>query len=103
MARPLRIQYPGAVYHAMARGNQGQPVFRDDQDRGRFLQTLGEACEKTGWRIHAYVIQGNESCHFSRTDAFAHVMNRGDRREATFQDDEPYGFGAPAALASAGL
>ena len=76
MARPLRIQYPGAVYHAMARGNQGQPVFRDDQDRGRFLETLGEASEKTGWRIHAYVIHGNEYCHFSRTDPFTVLICR---------------------------
>ena len=59
MARPLRIEYVGAVYHVMARGNQGLPIFRDDQDRQRFLETVGEACEKTGWRIHAYVLMGN--------------------------------------------
>jgi putative transposase len=59
MARPVRIQYPGAVYHVMARGNHGQVVFGDDTDRKRFLETLGEACEKTGWRIHAYVLMGN--------------------------------------------
>src|SRR5271168_3635592 len=59
MARPLRIEYAGAVYHVMARGNQGQAIFRDDQDRQRFLETLGEACEKTGWRIDAYVLMGN--------------------------------------------
>ena len=59
MARPLRIEYCGAVYHVMARGNQGQPIFRDDKDRWRFLETLGEAAEKTGWRIHAYVLMGN--------------------------------------------
>jgi REP element-mobilizing transposase RayT len=59
MARPLRIQYPGAVYHAMARGNQGRPIFRDDQDRRCFLETLAEACEKTGWEVHAYVLMGN--------------------------------------------
>ena len=59
MARPLRIEYVGAVYHVMARGNQGQPIFRDDKDRRRFLETLGEAAEKTGWRIHAYVLMGN--------------------------------------------
>ena len=59
MARPIRIQYPGAVYHVMARGNHGQVVFGDDSDRKRFLETLGEACEKTGWRIHAYVLMGN--------------------------------------------
>jgi REP element-mobilizing transposase RayT len=59
MARPLRIQYPGAGYHVMARGNHGQGIFQDDRDRQCFLETLGEACEKTGWRIHAYVLMGN--------------------------------------------
>jgi len=59
MARPLRIEYAGAVYHVMARGNQGQSLFRDDPDRRRFLDTLGEACEKTGWRVHAYALMGN--------------------------------------------
>jgi REP element-mobilizing transposase RayT len=59
MARPLRIEYAGAVYHVMARGNQGQAIFRDERDRLRFLETLGEACAKTGWRIHAYVLMGN--------------------------------------------
>ena len=59
MARPLRIEYAGAVYHVMARGNQGRAIFHDDQDRRRFLETLGEACEKTGWRVHAYVLMGN--------------------------------------------
>src|ERR1019366_7766331 len=59
MARPSRIQYPGATYHVMARGTHGQEIFQDDQDRQRFLETLGEACEKTGFRIHAYVLMGN--------------------------------------------
>src|ERR1017187_7501223 len=59
MARPIRIQYPGATYHVMARGTHGQEIFQDDQDRQRFLETLGEACEKTGFRIHAYVLMGN--------------------------------------------
>jgi putative transposase len=59
MARPIRIQYPGAVYHVMARGNQGRPIFKDDPDRQRFLETLAESCQKTGWRIHAYILMGN--------------------------------------------
>jgi len=59
MARPLRIEYPGATYHVMARGNQGRPIFEDDLDRRRFLETLGEACAKSGWRIHAWVLMGN--------------------------------------------
>src|ERR1043166_3252315 len=59
MARPLRIEYPGAAYHVMARGNQGRAIFKDDQDRKRFLETLAESCEKTGWHIHAYVMMAN--------------------------------------------
>jgi REP element-mobilizing transposase RayT len=43
----------------MARGNHGHEIFQDDRDRRCFLETLGEACEKTGWRIHAYVLMGN--------------------------------------------
>ncbi len=46
MARKVRIEYAGTVYHVMARGNQGQPVFADDRDRKRWLHTPGEACEK---------------------------------------------------------
>ena len=59
MARPLRIEYPGAAYHVMARGNHGQAIFRDDADRLRFLETLAEACEKTGWEVYAYVLMSN--------------------------------------------
>jgi len=59
MARPLRIEYAGAVYHVMARGNHGQSLFADDQDRRRFLETVGEACGKTSWRIHAFVLMSN--------------------------------------------
>ena len=58
MARPIRIEYDGAVYHVMARGNQGQAIYADDRDREVWLETLAEACEKTGWRIHAYVMMG---------------------------------------------
>jgi putative transposase len=59
MARPVRIEYPGAAYHVMARGNQVQPIFKDDQDRKRFLETLQESHEKTGWLLHAYVLMRN--------------------------------------------
>jgi REP element-mobilizing transposase RayT len=53
MARKLRVEYPGAIYHVMNRGDRREPIFRDDEDRGRFLTALGEACGKTGWRVHA--------------------------------------------------
>jgi len=60
MARPLRIEYPGAAYHLMARGNQGRAIFQDDKDRKRFLDTLEESCQKTGWHIHAYCLIQND-------------------------------------------
>ena len=59
MARKLRVQYPGAIYHVMNRGDRREPIFKDDQDRRRFLETLGEACDKTSWQVHAYCLMGN--------------------------------------------
>ena len=59
MPRKIRIEYPGAIYHVMSRGDHQEAIFRDAEDRARFLDTFGEACEKTGWRVHAYVLMGN--------------------------------------------
>jgi REP element-mobilizing transposase RayT len=59
MARKLRIQYPGALYHVMSRGDRREPIFADDQDRRRFIETLTEACEKTRWQVHAYCLMKN--------------------------------------------
>ena len=59
MARKLRLQYPGAIYHVMNRGDRQEPIFEDDADRERFLETLAEACLKTGWQVHAYCLMGN--------------------------------------------
>jgi putative transposase len=59
MPRQLRIQYEGALYHVMARGDQREMVFFDDEDRKLFLLTLAEACQRTGWRCHAYVLMSN--------------------------------------------
>jgi REP element-mobilizing transposase RayT len=59
MARGIRIEYPGAYYHVMARGNRRERIFREDTDRRFFYQTLGEACERTGWKVHAWVLMSN--------------------------------------------
>ena len=59
MARKPRIEYNGAVYHVISRGNRGNAVFKTDRDRVSFLETLAETCEKTGWLIHAYVLMPN--------------------------------------------
>ncbi len=59
MARKLRIQYPGAIYHVMNRGDRREPIFADDEDRQRLLETLAQACQKTGWQVHAYCLMRN--------------------------------------------
>jgi putative transposase len=56
MARKLRLQFPGAIYHVMSRGDRRDPIFRDDSDRESFLQTLAAACAKTGWLVHAFCL-----------------------------------------------
>jgi putative transposase len=59
MPRQLRVEYEGAVYHLMNRGDRREPIFLDDEDRQRFLETLGEACTKTGWQVHALCLMSN--------------------------------------------
>ncbi|MEW6324345.1 MAG: transposase [Nitrospirota bacterium] len=59
MARPLRLQYPGALYHITARGNERKPIFRDEADREMFLSILSHAVERYRLRLHAYVLMDN--------------------------------------------
>lgn len=59
MARKLRVENPGAIYHVMNRGDRREPIFGDDTDRQCFVETLGEVCAKTGWQVHAYVLMPN--------------------------------------------
>jgi REP element-mobilizing transposase RayT len=59
MARQLRVQYPGAIYHVMNRGNRREPIFLDERDRELFLETLGEACAKTDCQVHAWCLLRN--------------------------------------------
>jgi putative transposase len=59
MARPLRIQYPGAVYHVMNRGGSRQKVFLDKQDYEAFLNTIGEVHDRWAVEVFAYCLMGN--------------------------------------------
>src|SRR5688500_13286531 len=59
MARKARVEFPGAIYHVLDRGDRREAIFRDETDRVRFLETLGEVCGRTGWRVHAYVLMSN--------------------------------------------
>src|ERR1051326_2286157 len=57
--RRLRVEFPGAIYHLMNRGDRGDDIFRDEADLERFLETLGEACAKTDWQVQAYCLMRN--------------------------------------------
>ena len=59
MPRQIRVEYEGALYHVMARGDRREAIVKDEEDRKMFIRTLGEAAGKTGFRIHAYVLMSN--------------------------------------------
>ncbi len=69
MPRSIRIEYPSAFYHVMARGNRRAEIFRDDEDRRFFLKTLGEACGMMGGWEQAWVLMGHHDHHFIETPA----------------------------------
>lgn len=59
MSRPLRIEFPGAIYHVTSRGNARRKIYLDDADREGFLVTLAWVVERFGWICHAYCLMGN--------------------------------------------
>ena len=59
MARPLRLEYHGALWHVTARGNNREFIFHDDDDRNAFLSILANVVRMFNWRLHAWVIMGN--------------------------------------------
>jgi putative transposase len=59
MARQVRIEFLGAIYHVMARGDRRELIVWDDEDRRSFVRTLGEGCERAGFRVHAWVVMSN--------------------------------------------
>ena len=59
MARPLRIEDPGAVYHITSRGNARADIFLSDADRQKFLEVLASTIEKYNWLCHAFCLLDN--------------------------------------------
>ena len=59
MARPLRLAYPGALYHVTTRGNARQAIYTDDQDRSTFLAVLAAVVTRSQWLCHAYCLMNN--------------------------------------------
>lgn len=59
MARPLRLEHGGAIWHVTSRGDARQPIFEDDEDRRSFLDILAHVGTMFRWRLYAYVLMGN--------------------------------------------
>ena len=59
MARPLRIEYPGAVYHLTSRGNARLPIYEDAKDRLNYLEILENVVDRYNWVCHAYCLMNN--------------------------------------------
>ena len=67
MARPLRIEFPGALYHVMSRGNERKPIVRDDADREKRLDWLRRTVQTYAWRLHAFALMCNHDHLFVET------------------------------------
>jgi len=86
MPRQVRIEFEGAMYHVMARGNRRGDIVFDDEDRKTFVRTLAEACKRAGLRIHAYVLMNNhyhlllETPHANLTAGMGWFQNAYTRR-----------------------
>ena len=59
MARPLRIEFPGGLYHVTARGDRREDIYLCDADRQRWVDLLGEVCSRFNWFCHAYCLMDN--------------------------------------------
>ena len=59
MARPLRIELAGGLYHVTSRGDRRENIYDDDKDRGEWIDILGRVCERYNWRCHAYCLMDN--------------------------------------------
>jgi putative transposase len=61
MARPLRIEFPGGLYHVTSRGDPREAIYGDREDQGSFLAILGEMVERFNWLCHVYRLMTNHS------------------------------------------
>jgi putative transposase len=67
MSRPLRVEYPGAIYHVICRGNARQQIFRDDDDYQRLVDGLALTVGRYGWELFSFVLMPNHFHLFFRT------------------------------------
>ncbi|HSU98266.1 MAG TPA: transposase [Gemmatimonadaceae bacterium] len=78
MSRPLRLQFPGALYHITSRGDGREPIYLDDSDRGEFLAIVALVCERYHWSCHSYCLMTNHYHLLIETQAA--TLSRGMRQ-----------------------
>jgi len=59
MSRPMRLEFPNALYHVTSRGNAQQNIYLTDADRQQFLNVLNHVCQRYNWVVHAYCLMSN--------------------------------------------
>ena len=59
MARPLRLELAGGLYHVTSRGDRREAIYIDDEDREKWLEILGNVCSRFNWRCHAHCLMDN--------------------------------------------
>jgi len=59
MSRPMRLEFPNALYHVTSRGNAQQNIYLNDADRQQFLNVLNHVCQRYNWVVHAYCLMSN--------------------------------------------
>ncbi|NOZ10168.1 MAG: hypothetical protein GXP09_03870 [Gammaproteobacteria bacterium] len=67
MARPLRLEFAGALYHITSRGNRRESIFEDDVDHLMFIELLGQVCSRMNWQCYAYCLMTNHYHLFIET------------------------------------
>ena len=75
MSRPLRIEFPGAVYHLTAKGNYGQPIFTNKKDAIQFLEFLGKEIFQQRWKCHAYCLLENHFHNSNNQNNFRNFLH----------------------------
>ena len=78
MTRPLRVELAGGWYHVTARGNERRAIYRDDTDRGRFLETVGKAAEQLSRYVHLNPVRVKRLGMGKATGAEARERRPGD-------------------------
>ena len=103
MTRPLRLEFPGALYHVTSRGNRRNPIFQDDADRRAWLNLLGRVCERHHFANRDQFLQLKQTYEELWANNIIPIANENDvvsNRELKFSDNDELatliavGFGA---------